>query len=70
MTSKTKSHLHAVARTSDGPDLLAPWLLRQPDNLERLLGLLEQARREQQATARQRDELAPYRDLLRALKSA
>lgn len=70
MTSKTKSHLHAVARPSDGPDTLAPWLLRQPDNLERLLGLLEQARSEQQLAASRRDELAPYRELLRALKSA
>jgi hypothetical protein len=70
MTSMTKTHLHPVARTSDSPDLLAPWLLRQPDNLERLLGLLDQARREQQAAARRRDELAPYRELLRALKSA
>ncbi len=69
MTSKTTRHLHPVARPHDGPDPLAPWLLRQPDNLELLLGLLEQARREQQATP-QRDELALYRDLLRALKSA
>ena len=47
MTSKTTAHLTLVAPDLDRVGLTAPRLLREPDSLDRLLGLLEQARHEQ-----------------------
>jgi hypothetical protein len=70
MTSQTSSTLTLVARDAEPGDLTAPRLLRQPDNLDRLLGLLERARREQARGAARGDDLTPYRELLRALKAS
>jgi hypothetical protein len=70
MTSHKSSTLTLIARDADPVDLTAARLLRQPDHLDRLLGLLERARREQARGAASRDDLAPYRELLRALKAS